>query len=260
MTMSVPPVVTSAALTASPRVRHAFFTRRGGVSQGLYASLNVGQGSRDDPVAVAENRRRAADWFDAPPERLLTAYQVHSARAVRADQPFGAERPQADAVVVAQPGLVCGALSADCAPVLLADSQAGVVAAAHAGWRGALGGICEATVAAMVEVGAAPWRITAAVGPCIGPQSYEVGLDFVEAFAKGDPGSNAVFRAGVSSDKRLFDLPAYVLERLARAGVTSAEWVGCDTLAEEELFFSNRRAVHRGEGDYGRLLSAIMLD
>ena len=254
------PALTDPRLERLPGVRHAFFTRRGGVSLGLYASLNVGRGSRDDPEAVEENRRLCAGRFGAPADRLFTAYQIHSATALIVDGPWGEARPEGDAVATATPGLVCGALAADCAPVLLADAQARVVAAAHAGWRGALGGVIAATVARMAELGAEPARITAAVGPCIGPDSYEVGLDFLRTFEAASPGSARFFRSGAAPDKRLFDLPSFVLGRLAEAGVTDAAWTGRDTFAEEAEFFSNRRAVHRSHGDYGRLLSAIMLD
>jgi hypothetical protein len=253
------PMLTSPLLTALPGVRHAFFTRQGGVSGGLYASLNVGRGSGDDAADVAENRARAAKALSGAPDALVTAYQVHSARAVVAAAPFEGEPPHADAVVTCAPGVICGALAADCAPVLIADPEARVVAAAHAGWRGALGGVVEAAVAAMVAEGAAPERMVAAVGPCIGPASYEVGLEFLDTFVAASFLNARFFKPGVSGDKRLFDLPAYVLSRLAAAGVTEAEWIGRDTLTEEAWFFSNRRAVHRGEGDYGRLLSAITL-
>ncbi len=256
--MSVP-LITSPLLASLPGVRHGFFTRQGGVSTGVYESLNVGVGSRDDPDAVQENRSRAAAAFGAKPDRLLTCYQIHSALAVVADRPW-AERPEADAVVSRTPGLMLGALAADCAPVLLADPEARVVAAAHAGWKGALGGVVEAAVDAMTALGAAPGRIVAAVGPCIGPESYEVGLEFLETFARGAPGSQRFFSPGAASDRRQFDLPAFVLSRLEAAGVGEAQWIGRDTYAEPDLFFSNRRALHRGEADYGRLLSAIMLE
>ncbi len=248
----------SPPLAALKGVRHGFFTRRGGVSGGLYASLNVGRGSRDDPVAVAENRRRAAEAFDAPPEALLTGYQIHSAVVLTVDRPW-TEAPEGDGVVTARPGIVCGALAADCAPVLLADPEARVVAAVHAGWRGAIGGVVESAVTAMAALGADPRRTVAVVGPCIGPDSYEVGLDFLARFEADAPEAARFFRPGVTADKRLFDLPGFVLDRLARSGVTNAEWIGRDTLTEEAEFFSNRRAVHRGEADYGRLLSAIAL-
>jgi YfiH family protein len=251
------PVFTSPLLKAGG-IRHAFFTRNGGVSEGIYKSLNVGSGSRDDPDAVAENRRRCAAHFGA--ETLVTAYQVHSATALVADGPWPAGPPHADAVVSATPGVVCAALAADCAPILICDPQAHVVAAAHAGWRGALGGIVASTVRRMESLGADPARMRAAVGPCIGPASYEVGLEFRAEFVRADTAFGKFFAAGGTDEKRMFDLPAFVLSRLAAAGVTRAEWIGHDTCAEEVEFFSNRRASRRGEPDYGRLLSAIMLE
>jgi len=257
--MSALAPLSSPLLDALPGVRHAFFTREGGVSTGIYASLNVGRGSKDEAVDVAENRLRAAGWFSVPPGSLLTCYQIHSATVMIADHPWGNERPEADGVVTATPGLVCGALAADCAPILLADPEARVVAAVHAGWRGALAGVAESAVEAMVGQGAEAGRITAAVGPCIGPWSYEVGMDFLQAFQAKDPAHERFFSPGARLDKRQFDLPAFVLSRLAAAGVERAEWIGRDTYADEALFFSNRRAVHRSEGDYGRLLSAIAL-
>ena len=257
--MSQVPILTSPLLAELPGIRHAFFTRQGGVSEGVFDALNVGLGSGDDPLCVAENRERAARVLGGDAASLATCYQIHSALAVTIDAPFDNERPWADAVVTATPGLVCGALAADCAPVLIADPQARIVAAAHAGWRGALAGVVGSAIDAMVWLGADPARMTAAVGPCIGPASYEVGLEFLDAFADDDPANARFFAPGVSAEKRLFDLPAYVLSRLAAAGVARAEWIGRDTLAEEDWFFSNRRAVHRGESDYGRLLSAITL-
>lgn len=253
------PVVQSAKLAKVAGVRHAFFTRNGGVSTGIYDSLNVGRGSEDDATGVTENRRRAAAWFDLPVEALTTCYQIHSATAVHAADAWGHERPQADGVVASRPGIICGALSADCAPVLIADPEARIVAACHAGWQGALNGIVASTVDQMRALGADPARMVAAVGPCIGPASYEVGLEFLERFETSLPGSGRFFAAGETADKRLFDLPAFVLSRIEAAGVADAEWVGRDTCAEEADFFSNRRAFRRGEGDYGRLLSAIAL-
>ena len=251
------PALTSPLLDL-PGVRHAFFTRQGGVSQGIYAGLNVGLGSRDDPEAVRENRRRAAAHFGAGP--LVTAYQVHSALAVVADGAWPETPPEADAVVSATPGVICGALAADCAPVLLADAEARLVGAAHAGWKGALTGVVEAAIARMEGLGAKRSRLRAAVGPCIGPRSYEVGLEFLDRFAAVDPLYERFFTPGAAPEKRMFDLPAFVLARLRAAGVETCEWIGRDTCAEPDLFFSNRRAFKAGEPDYGRLLSAIMLE
>ena len=255
--MSQVPTLSSPLLAEAAGVRHGFFTRQGGVSEGLYASLNVGVGSGDDPVHVLENRLRAATALGSG--TLVTCYQVHSARAVHAASLWPGRPPEADGVVTETPDLVLGALAADCAPVLIADPEARVVAAVHAGWRGALAGVVGSAVARMAEVGGDPARMVAAVGPCIGPNSYEVGLEFLAAFIDADPANARFFASGASAEKRLFDLPAYVLSRLAEAGVTRAEWIGRDTYAEPDVFFSNRRALHRGERDYGRLLSAICL-
>jgi YfiH family protein len=256
--MTGPAPLQSALLTAEPGVRHAFFTREGGVSTGLYAGLNVGRGSKDDPVAVEANRALAAGWFGMGVEALATVYQTHSAVAHVLDR-APAAAPDGDGVITATPGLICAALSADCAPVLIADSRAGIVAAVHAGWRGALGGVVASAIEAMVALGADPHRMTAAVGPCIAPASYEVGTDFLDCFTTADPDFERFFAPGVSAEKRQFDLPGFVLGCLAAAGVARAEWIGADTCADAALFYSNRRAVKRGEGDYGRLLSAIML-
>jgi YfiH family protein len=255
--MSPLAVLTSPLLDVAG-VRHAFFTRQGGVSRGVYESLNVGLGSGDDPEAVRENRRRCAAHFAA--DEIVTAYQVHSATALVADGPWPAGPPQADAVVAAASGVVCGALAADCAPVLICDPQARVVAAAHAGWKGALTGVIEAAVVRMVSLGADRNRLRAAVGPCIGPASYEVGVEFLERFTHFDAAYSRFFASGGTPEKRMFDLPAFVLARLRAAGVDACEWIGRDTCAEPDHFFSNRRAFKRGEPDYGRLLSAIVLD
>lgn len=257
--MSEPPFLTSPLLAAAPGVRHAFFTRRGGVSRGIYASLNLGRGSRDDPAAVAENRRRAAAVFGLGPEALNTCYQIHSARVLTADGPWGEARPQGDGVVTDRPGVICGALAADCAPVLLADRQAGVVAAIHAGWRGALAGVVPEAIRTLSARGADPARTLAVVGPCIAQASYQVDLEFLERFKGAWPHAGCFFVADPEPDKHRFDLPGFILSQLRAAGVTHCEWVGRDTRAEEGTFFSNRRAVSRGEGDYGRLLSAIAL-
>ena len=252
------PVLTSPLLDL-PGVRHAFFTRQGGVSSGVYDSLNVGKGSRDEPSDVVENRRRAAAHFDLAEGALNTCYQIHSADALVADGPWNGERPKADGVVARVSGLACGALAADCAPILFADPKARVVAAAHAGWKGALGGVAEATLARMAEQGANLPDIVAVVGPCIGPASYEVGLEFLERFVADEAENVEFFTPVDGAEKAMFDLPAFVLHRLRRAGVGACAWIGRDTCAEEDLFFSNRRAFKRGEGDFGRLLSAIAL-
>ena len=257
--MSGPEIVRSPLLSAIDGIRHGFFTRRGGVSQGVYESLNVGLGSSDDPERVQENRRRAADVFGAPQTHLVTAYQVHSARAVTTDAPWTHGPPEADALITAKPGLMLGALAADCAPVLIADGDARIVAAVHAGWKGALGGVIAQAVEAMMERGAARDRLTAAVGPCIAQVSYEVGLEFEARFLAQSLDFGRFFAIGAAPEKRQFDLPGFVLDRLAVAGVSQAEWVGADTCAEADAYFSNRRAVKLGEGDYGRLLSAIMI-
>jgi YfiH family protein len=251
--------LTSPKLSALPGIKHGFFTREGGVSTGVYTSLNTGVGSKDDPDAVHENRRRIAAHFGAEAQALVTPYQIHSATALTVVGPWSDHRREGDAVVTSTAGVICGALAADCAPVLLADPEARVVAAAHAGWKGALGGITDAAIAAMVKLGASPDRVVAVVGPCIGPNSYEVGLEFVDTFEAQDPGAARFFHPGAGAEKRMFDLPAYVLHRLERAGVRGAVWLGRDTCAEEELFFSNRRAFKSGEPDYGRLLSTIAL-
>ena len=258
--MSEVPIIASPLLAELPGIRHGFFTRQGGVSEGVFDSLNVGLGSGDDPLCVAENRDRAGRALGQHGAALLTCYQIHSAMAVTVAAPFDDERPRADAIVTRTPGLVCGALAADCAPVLIADPEARIVAAVHAGWRGALAGVVGSAIDAMVWLGADPARMSAAVGPCISPASYEVGLEFLDAFVAADVANDRFFNPGARPEKRLFDLPAYVLSRLAAAGVARAEWTRRDTLAEEDWFYSNRRAVHRGEPDYGRLLSAISLE
>jgi polyphenol oxidase len=204
----------SALLAKLPGVRHAFFTRRGGISRGIYDSLNVGFGSGDDEAAVRENRTRAAGWFGVGFDDLATVYQIHSAITHPTAAKY-AKPPQGDAMVTGAKGLVLGVLSADCAPVLIADAQAGLVAAAHAGWRGALGGVVGSAVAAMIAQGADPARMVAAVGPCIGSASYEVGLEFLDAFTADDPAFERFFASGAAPDKRQFDLPAFVLHRIA---------------------------------------------
>lgn len=248
--------LTSPILTAAG-VAHGFFTRQGGVSEGAYDSLNCGPGSKDEPEKVTENRNRVAKALGLAIDRLYTPYQTHSARAVTA--PWTRERPQADALVSNRARVGCSILTADCAPVLMADPEARVVAAAHAGWKGALGGVVEDALRVMKSAGARAERVVAAVGPTIGPQSYEVGEDFEAHFLREDPRSGARFAKTPARDKRLFDLPGYVLDRLARAGVKQSEWIGRDTLAEPDTFFSHRRATQAGEAETGRLISVIAL-
>jgi YfiH family protein len=244
----------------SPGVRHAFFTRRGGVSTGVYDSLNGGVGSRDAPEAVAENRARMAAALGLAPDRLVVPYQVHSAEAATISAPWAADsRPRCDALVTATPGLALAVTGADCGMILFADAEARVIGAAHAGWKGALGGVVEATVAAMARLGAAPARVRAALGPCIAQASYEVGPEFVSAFAEADPSSARFFIPGVDEGRSMFDLHGYIGERAGRAGVGGFVDSRLDTYADEALFFSYRRATHRREPDYGRLVSAIAL-
>ncbi|MFN3559639.1 MAG: peptidoglycan editing factor PgeF [Brevundimonas sp.] len=240
-------------------VHHGFFTRQGGVSTGFYEGLNTGVGSDDAPAAVTENRARVAHWFGREADDLAACYQIHSAVCRVAEAGWKGERPEGDATVTATPGVICAVLTADCAPILLADSEAGIVGAAHAGWKGALGGIVHSTVAAMQALGAEPARMVAVIGPCIAQASYEVGADFEARFAHHDPGSERFFTPGSAPDKRLFDLPAFVLWRLDQAGVGEAAWTGHDTRTDEVRFFSNRRAFLNGEPDFGRLMSAIAL-
>lgn len=237
-------------------VPHGFLGRRGGVSQGLHGGLNVGLGSDDDRTAVEENRRRAADAV-LPGAPLVTCHQVHGADCIRVNAPF-ADRPHADALVTDRPGLALGILTADCAPVLLADAAAGVVGAAHAGWKGAIGGVTDATVAAMERLGAQRERIAAAIGPCIARPSYEVNEDFRRRFEAEDP-ANERFFADARAGHAQFDLEAYVMHRLASAGIRRIEALGLDTYADEDRFFSYRRATHRGEPDYGRQIAIIGL-
>ncbi|WP_061931644.1 peptidoglycan editing factor PgeF [Aureimonas sp. AU22] len=246
------------ALKADKRLAHAFFTRSGGVSSGLYRGLNAGIGSHDAPKDVHENRRRAVHFLGLDGARLATPWQTHSADAVVATDPSGGERPKADAVVTAVRGLAVGVVTADCGPILFADADAGVVAAAHAGWRGAVGGVLERTVEAMEGLGARRERIEAVLGPCITQPNYEVGSDMAETFLRQSAENARFFAPGASEAKRLFDLPAFILARLERLGL-SARFVGRCTYAEEDAFYSFRRTTHRGEPDYGRQLSAIAL-
>lgn len=239
-------------------VAHGFFGRDGGVSTGVYASLNAGTGSRDDPANVAENRRRIAAALGAAPERLAGVHQVHSPNAVFIDAPWAGERPHADALVTTTPGLAISILTADCAPILLADRRAQVIAAAHAGWRGALAGVIENTVRLMEDHGAERQRITAAIGPCIHQASYEVGPEFEAEFLAVDS-AHARFFVPRAGDKRKFDLPGFCASRLEAAGVRQIETLPLDTYAETTRLHSHRRSVHEKAGDYGRNCSAIML-
>lgn len=242
-------------------IRHAFFTREGGVSDGIYASLNGGVGSNDAPDAVRENRRRMADWFGLAPERLLSLYQVHSADVLTLDAPWsGLDRPKADGLVTKTSGLILCAASADCGPILFADGEAGVIGAAHSGWKGAFTGIGEATILAMEQLGAARSRIVAVLGPTIGRDAYEVGPEFVARFAQAGVETDRYFRPSTREGHALFDLPAFIVAKLKAFGVGNVEDTGLCTYADAARFFSYRRATHRGEPDYGRLLSAICLN
>jgi polyphenol oxidase len=242
-------------------IRHAFFTRRGGVSTGIYHSLNCGLGSNDDPGAVRANRARAMAALDLPADALVTCHQYHSVEVAVIDA--GAipdEAPKADALVTTSPNLALGIFSADCGPVLFADTKDRVVGAAHAGWRGAVGGVLEATVDAMIEQGARADNIVAAIGPMIGPNSYEVGPEFPAPFLKQDTGNGAFFRAAEREGHFMFDLPGYIGARLARMGLGDVLRLDADTCHDEANFFSYRRSQHRGEPDYGRMLSTIALE
>ena len=246
-------------LATASNIRHGFFTRRGGTSEGIYASLNCGLGSDDDKAHVHENRRRAMAEIGLDESALRTVYQIHSADVVTvSDKSSDTRAIKADAMVSALPEIALGVLAADCAPVLLADTEAEVIGAAHAGWRGALSGVIEATTAAMVGLGAEPSRITAVVGPCISQDSYEVGADFPQPFQQQDPANDRFFAPGARAGHWQSDLAGYVLSRLAAAGVAAASALGADTYADEDLF-SYRRTCHRGEPDYGRNLSVIAL-
>lgn len=248
-------IITSDALTP---IRHGFFTRRGGASSGIFEGLNCGYGSSDQHDAVTMNRERVAEAMEVAPEALVTIHQVHSAYVAVID---GAPPPpdlRADAMVTAEPGIALGILTADCQPVLFADAEAGVIGAAHAGWKGAKDGILKATVGAMEKLGARRERVRAVIGPTISGENYEVGPEFHAAFVEDDPQTARFFSPG-ENGHHYFDLPAYGLARLAEAGVTDPQWTGHCTYAEPERFFSYRRSVHRREVDYGRLIAAIRL-
>ena len=241
-------------------VAHAFFGRQGGVSTGIYSSLNCGPGSNDAPEAVRENRWRAlAALSDGGPAALMTLYQVHSATCIAVDRAWTAEVPKADALVTRTPRLALGILTADCAPVLLADKTSGVIGAAHAGWSGAFSGVIESVVAAMERLGAERENISAAIGPCISQSAYEVGPEFEARFRDADQGFTRFFVASDREGHFRFNLEEFVADRLRRAGVPRVEPLRTCTYAAEDTFFSYRRTTHRKETDYGRQLSAIML-
>jgi len=241
-------------------VAHGFFTREGGVSDGIYGSLNCGAGSKDHRPHVIENRSRVAMALGAPSDGLLTCHQIHSAEAIVVTRPWAiGENPKADGMVTNVPGIVLGALAADCAPVLFVDPEARVIGAAHAGWKGALTGVLEATIKAMTTLGARPQRIRAALGPCIGSDAYEVGPEFEARFVEADPSFARFFRRPVPAARPHFDLPGFVLTRLAAAGLDTVENCTRCTYRDEQSLFSYRRATHRGEPDYGRQVSAIVL-
>ncbi|CAH1656417.1 Purine nucleoside phosphorylase DR_1966 [Hyphomicrobiales bacterium] len=243
-----------------PGVTHAFFTRQGGVSEGLYASLNGGVGSSDDIVRVGENRRRMAAYLGVSAPHLLGLYQIHSPDVITVETPWrDGERPRADAMVTATPGIALGVSSADCGPLLFADPQAGVVGAAHAGWKGAFTGVAEATLAAMEKLGACREAMTAVLGPTISREAYEVGPEFRERFMEQDAGNAAHFTPSARDGHAMFDLPAYIVARLTRAGVGRIFDTSLCTYGDEKRFYSYRRTTHRGEGDYGRLIAAIAL-
>lgn len=238
-------------------VKHGFFTRKGGSSSGIFGGLNCGPGSSDQTQAVAMNRGRVADAMDVAQNDLLSIHQIHSPDVVSVTTREDAQT-QADAMVTATPGLALGILTADCQPVLFADAQAGVVGAAHAGWKGALGGVLEATLDAMEALGATRETTSAVIGPCISQAAYEVGPEFFDTFIAADPDNSRFFASG-NGDRVQFDLPGFGLHRLRNAGVGHAEWIGHCTYADADRFFSFRRTTHHGEADYGRLISAIRL-
>jgi hypothetical protein len=250
----------SPALSGLPGIAHGFFTREGGVSGGLYASLNGGMGSNDDRAHVLENRRRMAAVLNVGPERFLNVWQVHSPDCVTVTGPFpDAERPKADAMATATPGLALAVATADCGPVLFADPAARVIGAAHAGWRGAIGGVLESTLAAMERLGARRGGIAVALGPMLSQANYEVGQEFVARFVDEAPDNADFFRAAARDGHAMFDLPGYIRRRLGAAGIARIDDLARCTYAEDGLFYSYRRATHRGEADYGRLLAAIAL-
>jgi YfiH family protein len=250
----------SPLLAAIPGLRHAFFTREGGVSGGIYESLNAGLGSQDEPANVAENRRRMAAQMHVPPGHFLSAHQIHSPDVVVAEGPWPSpSRPHADAIVTRTQGLAIGVTTADCGPVLLVDPTARVIGAVHAGWKGALTGVLESTVAAMEKLGAERSAIVAAIGPLIRQHSYEVGGEFVERFMEADAENALFFIPSPREGHAMFDLAGFIRKRLENTGVLMIDDIGADTYSDER-FFSYRRSVHRKEPDYGRHVHAIVLE
>lgn len=253
-------IITSPRLAAISGLRHAFFTREGGVSEGVYAGLNAGVGSSDNPAHVAENRRRMANALGVEPENFLTAYQVHSPDVAVATEPWPAtSRPKVDAIVTRTPGLAIGATAADCGPVLLVDPGARVIGAAHAGWKGALTGVLESAIAAMEKLGADRADMIAAIGPLIRQPSYEVGAEFVDCFTAAEPAHARFFIPAAREGHAMFDLGGFIRMRLENAGVRTIDDTGLDTYPDPR-FFSYRRSVHRQEPDYGRHVHAIALE
>ncbi|MCP5085338.1 MAG: peptidoglycan editing factor PgeF [Rhodobacteraceae bacterium] len=248
-------IITSEALDP---VRHGFFTRKGGASAGIFAGLNCGIGSTDQTEVVMLNRHMVADALEVKQGDLVSVYQVHSADVVTITETNRTAREQADAMVTNTKGLALGILTADCAPILLADAEAGVIGAAHAGWKGAMGGVVGATVRAMEALGAKRGAIHACIGPCISRQAYEVGPEFLDSFLVEDKDYRRYFSKG-EGDRFLFDLPEFCLQRLRDEALAQASWTGHCTYADETRFFSYRRTTHRKEADYGRLISAICL-
>jgi YfiH family protein len=250
----------AASLAALPGIRHAFFSRHGGVSAGVYDSLNGGIGSRDAPERVAENRARMAAAIGVPAPNFLTTYQIHSPDVVTVERPWSLdERPRADAMVTRVTGIAIGVSTADCGPILFADAEARVIGAAHAGWRGAFSGVIEATIAAMERCGAARGNIVAAIGPMIRRSNYEVGPEFVARFAADNAENMQFFSPSQNNGHAMFDLAGYIAARLSAAGIRHHEDIGRCTYADEESFYSYRRSVHRHESDYGRHINAIVL-
>ncbi|WP_026480997.1 peptidoglycan editing factor PgeF [Ahrensia sp. 13_GOM-1096m] len=239
-------------------IRHGFYTRQGGLSSGIYDSLNTGLGSKDDPELVMQNRERIAADLGVAATHLAGCYQVHSADVISVNAPMGAERPEADGMATNQRGIALGVLTADCGPILFADESAQVIGACHAGWKGALTGVAENTIEAMIALGAKRGNICAVLGPCIGQNNYEVGPEFKTRFADQDEAFNIYFSASAKPEHYMFDMQTFILDRLKAAGVNASKTGEC-TYDDEERFFSYRRTTHRNEPDYGRQMSAIAL-